>query len=657
MHNAFNGAEDVATNDPLTALLLGSTAHLYRMEAGADALRMTWLAPSTREVLGIPAHLPSKEAGALWSERIQEQHQTEFFDVQNRRFHGETVAWEYQYAHPDRGVIWLRCEQIFSVKGPDDRGNIVAKLTDITNERKIGEALRLSDTKHRALVEELAVGVAIHQGWKPLFVNAAYASLYGYANPEELLATGTIEPLFAPGEIPRMAEFRALRLAGKPAPTRFEVHGVRKDGSDIWTENSVRLIDTEAGQAILCIVQDITEKKVAADQLSQAKAALEEQIGDQTRELAESGARYKALIDGSLQGIFLQDSLRPVFANQALADMLGLDSPEDFLKFESILSMFAEGERERMSDYYHRRIDDEEVPNTYEVRYQRKDGSPMWVEQRVRTVDWLSRRVIQVVCVDITARKQAEQRLIDAMAEAEQANRTKSDFLAKMSHELRTPLNAIIGFSDLLETLDASGRLRPEKTGEYARNINDSAKHLLEIVNDILDISRIEAGEFSLNEEELVLKDVIQASLDIVSSHVDHKHQDLKFEASLSRPVIRADRRALTQMTLNLLSNAIKFTPSEGAITVSLGDTPGGGVVLRVQDNGIGIEESMLSKVFEPFGQADNASAYEASGTGLGLAIVKSLADLHGCAVSIDSSPNTGTRVTIEFPASRVVES
>jgi PAS domain S-box-containing protein len=657
MRHALEDAEDAALDDPLTALLLGSTAHLYRMEAGANALGTTWLAPSTREILGIPTDLAPDEAGALWGTRILEQHQTELADVQCRRFQGETVAWEYRYAHPNHGTIWLRCEQIFNFNGRDGRANLIAKLSDITNERKTSEALRLSDTKHRALVEELAVGVVIHQGWKPLFVNAAYASLYGYANPEQLLATETIEPLFAPDEIPRMMGFRALRIAGKPAPSRFEVHGVRKDGVEIWTENSVRLIDTEDGQAILCIVQDVTEKKAAADQLSRAKAELEEQVDDQTRELAESGARYKALIDGSLQGIFLHDSLRPVFANQALADMLGLDDVEEFLKFESVLSIFDASDRERMVDYYNRRVGDEDAPNTYEVRFQRKDGSPMWVEQRVRMVNWLARRVIQVVCVDITARKEAEQKLIDAMGEAEKANRTKSDFLAKMSHELRTPLNAIIGFSDLLETLDASGRLRPEKTGEYARNISDSAEHLLEIVNDILDISRIEAGEFSLHEEDLVFKDVIQASLEIVSSHVGHKQQDLRFEDSLSRPIIRADRRALTQMTLNLLSNAIKFTPDHGVIAVSLGDTALGGVYLRVEDSGIGIEESMLSKVFEPFGQADNASAYEASGTGLGLAIVKSLADQHGCAVSIDSTPNTGTLVSIEFPASRVTGS
>jgi two-component system, cell cycle sensor histidine kinase PleC len=453
-----------------------------------------------------------------------------------------------------------------------------------------------------------------------------------------------------------VAEYHALGLAGKPAPTRFEVRGVRKDGTEIWTENSVRLIDSEHGPAILCIVQDITEKKAVADKLSRAKAELEERVDGQTRELAETGARYKALIDGSLQGIYLHDALRPVFANQALADMLGIESPEEFLRFSTILDMYAQSDRERMESYYHKRTTDEEAPNTYEVRIRRQDGTFIWAEQRVRMVNWLSRRVIQVVCVDITARKQAEQQLIDAMGEAEKANRAKSDFLAKMSHELRTPLNAIIGFSDLLETLDASGRLRPEKIGEYARNINDSAKHLLEIVNDILDISRIEAGEFSLNEEPLVLKDVIQASLDIVSPHVSNKQQDLRFDTDLSRPMVRADRRAVTQMTLNLLSNAIKFTQDKGVISVSLEHTPDGGMTLCVEDDGVGIDPSMISKVFEPFGQADNASAYEASGTGLGLAIVKSLADQHGCTVSIDSSPNVGTKVSIAFPAFRVTQ-
>jgi PAS domain S-box-containing protein len=385
MDHALNDAEDSVAKDPLTELLLGSKAHLYLMEAGTDSPVMTWLAPSTRSVLGIPAGLTPKDAGVFWGQRIHEEHQTEFAEVQNRRFQGETVAWEYRYEHPDRGLVWLRCEQIFSVNGRDDVLNIVAKLTDISNERKTSEALHLSDIKHRALVEELEVGVVIHQGWTPLFVNAAYAKLYGYDDPNQLVATGTIEPLFAPNEVKRMADYRARRFEGKTAPTRFEVEGVRKDGAKIWTENTVRLIDTAEGQATLCIVQDITEKKEKADRLSRAHAQLEEQVDGQTKELAETDARYKALIDGSLQGIYMHDSQRPVFANQALADMLGLDSPDAFLEFESIMEMYADNEQERMQDYFHRRLDNEEVPNTYEVQFKRRDGSRLWVEIMGRT--------------------------------------------------------------------------------------------------------------------------------------------------------------------------------------------------------------------------------------------------------------------------------
>lgn len=610
MDNALADTAPDVSDEPLAALLLGSVAHLYRMETGSNSIAMTWLAPSTREILGIPDMLSPEEAGELWGARIAADNQEEYLDVQTRRTRGETVAWEYQFGHPEHGKLWLRCEQIFNLDSDNGKRTIVAKLTDITAERETQKALRLSDGKHSALVEELQVGVAIHQGWTPLFVNAAYADFYRYDSPEELLEIGSIQQVFHPDDVARMEEYRALRLAGKEVPTRFEVHGVRKDGTRIWTENTVRLIDTEQGQAILCLVQDITNKKAVADRLSRANAELEEQVDDQNTELAETAERYKALVEGSLQGIFLQENLRPIFANQALADMLGLESPEEFLERGNILSIYADDEVERMVGYNNRRLVGADVPNTYEVRYKRKDGSLLWVEQRVRMVNWLKRRVIQVVCVDITTRKQSEQQLIDAMADAEKANRTKSDFLAKMTHELRTPLNAIIGFSDLLETLDSSGRLKPEKTGEYARNINDSAKHLLDIVNDILDISRIETEQFALQEEEITVEEVVRASIDIVSPHVSNKRQDLRLSTALSRPVLRTDRRALTQMTLNLLSNAIKFSPDGGEILVTLDDTAEGGIALRVEDNGVGIEESMLSKVFEPFGQADNASAY-----------------------------------------------
>lgn len=652
-----HGAHKVETpndDDPLTKLLLGSAANLYRMESAGETLALTWISPSTRRILGISQDATLAEVRDQWVDQIDPKHQTTFAGIQKRRAQGEAVNWEYRYRHPERGWIWLRCEHLFQIPVGRAQVSIVAKLTDITQDRRTSEALRLSETKHRALVDEIAVGVVIHLDWKPIFANPAYAKLYGYDNPDELIATGSIQQLFAPCEIERMLAFRALRLAGRPAPARFEVQGIRKDGRAIWTENTVRLIDTEHGEAILCIVQDITEKKSAADELAQAKFELESRVADQTLELAESATRYKTLIDGSLQGIFLHDNLKPVFANQALAEMLGLESPERFLEFDNILMMYAPSEHQRMESYKSRRLSGEAVPTSYECQAIRGDGTSIWLEQRVSMLMWSGRRVIQVVCIDITARKKAEQQLLDAKADAERANRTKSDFLAKMSHELRTPLNAIIGFSEFMSTLQEAGALRPEKTLEYTGHISDSAQHLLAIVNDILDISRIESGGLALQEESLVLEDVIGASIEIVSAQISEKHLNLSLEFTATHTVVKADRRAVMQIALNLLSNAIKFTPEGGSIFVSGQDAADGGLTLSVADNGIGIERAMIDRVFEPFGQAENQSAYEASGTGLGLPIVKSLADLHGCAVNIASEPGSGTRVAIVFPASRV---
>ena len=428
MKHELSTVEVPHAEDPLSTLLLSSTAHLYRMEMEANSLMVTWLAPSTRRILGIALASPLPEAGRQWTERIDTAYQARNLDVQRQRSRGDAVSWEYRYRHPERGLIWLRCEDLFHVPVGDARVSIVAKLTDITAERQTSESLRLSEAKHRALVEELAVGVVIHQGWKPLFINAALAKLYGYDGPEEILAGGTIKHLFAPTEVERMMKFRALRLAGKAAPTRFKVQGVRKDGGTIWTENAVRLIDTEDGTAILCIVQDITAKKTAADDLSKAKADLENRVADQTRELADSAARYKGLIDESLQGIYLHDNMRPVFANQAMADMLGLDGPDQFLAFDTILRMYPVSEHPLLIDYKNRRLRGAPAPTQYVSRAVRGDGSLIWIEQRVSIMMWSTMRVVQVACIDISARKKAEQQLIDAKADAEQANRTKIGF-------------------------------------------------------------------------------------------------------------------------------------------------------------------------------------------------------------------------------------
>ncbi|HEV3185956.1 MAG TPA: HAMP domain-containing sensor histidine kinase, partial [Xanthobacteraceae bacterium] len=236
---------------------------------------------------------------------------------------------------------------------------------------------------------------------------------------------------------------------------------------------------------------------------------------------------------------------------------------------------------------------------------------------------------------------------------AEEANQAKSEFLANMSHELRTPLNAIIGFSEIME----SGMFGPLGTGkyhEYCRDIRDSGNYLLDVINDILDMSKIEAGRATLDFQDVDLGQVIADAVRVVTGRAVEKRLELKLEIA---PAIRlkADRRALKQVALNLLSNAVKFTPEGGRVTVRA-RTVAGSVNLAIEDTGIGIPREALKNLGRPFEQVESQLTKKHKGSGLGLAIAKSLTDLHGGTMRIRSTQGVGTIVLVRLPAERSAE-
>jgi two-component system cell cycle sensor histidine kinase PleC len=243
------------------------------------------------------------------------------------------------------------------------------------------------------------------------------------------------------------------------------------------------------------------------------------------------------------------------------------------------------------------------------------------------------------------AEKYAEQK-----DRAQEANQAKSEFLANMSHELRTPLNAIIGFSEIME----SGMFGPLGTGkyhEYCRDIRDSGNYLLDVINDILDMSKIEAGRTTLDFQDVDLAQIIADAVRIVAARAAEKRLEVKLEVA---PAIRlkADRRALKQVALNLLSNAVKFTPEGGRVTVRA-RTVAGVATLAIEDTGIGIPKAALKNLGRPFEQVESQLTKSHKGSGLGLAIAKSLTDLHGGCVRIRSTQGVGTIVLVRLPLDR----
>jgi signal transduction histidine kinase len=369
--------------------------------------------------------------------------------------------------------------------------------------------------------------------------------------------------------------------------------------------------------------------------------------------LAEKSRLLEATLEHMDQGLIMIDSERTVaICNRRALELL--DLPPDLMgrqpKFEDVLAFQwtqheFDGTDETFRSFVRRgslldgpRIYERTRPNgrVLEVR------STMLPEgEAVRTF------------TDVTERRDALTALAFAKEQAEGANRAKTEFLTNMSHELRTPLNAIIGFSELIR--DQTAGPIPATYVSYAEDILAGGKHLLDLVNDLLDLSKIEAGRYDLAEEPVNLGQLLSLCLRMTAPHAEAGNVRLVPDPALEDVTLQIDRRAIQQVLLNLLHNAVKFSPAGGTTTVRAEQTVDGGMAVLVEDNGIGIEPAAMAILFKPFRQADGSIRRKFGGTGLGLAISRSLMALHGGTLEIASRPGAGTTVRAVFPAARVV--
>ncbi|HEY0122186.1 MAG TPA: ATP-binding protein, partial [Rhizobium sp.] len=255
---------------------------------------------------------------------------------------------------------------------------------------------------------------------------------------------------------------------------------------------------------------------------------------------------------------------------------------------------------------------------------------------------------------DITQWKRTEEELRNAKRAAETANAHKTDFLARVSHEIRTPLNAIIGFSDMMAG-ERFGPIGHSRYIEYATDIGRSGRHVLDIVNDLLDISKIEAGEMDLEFASVGLNEAIAEAVSLVQPQANSQRVIIRTALSQAVPNVVADLRSIKQIALNILSNAIRFTPSGGQIVVSTSYEGNGSVVMRIRDTGVGMTRSELEQAMKPFRQVSTNSRKRGDGTGLGLPLTKAMVDANRATFSINSSPNEGTLVEVTFPSPRVL--
>ena len=293
---------------------------------------------------------------------------------------------------------------------------------------------------------------------------------------------------------------------------------------------------------------------------------------------------------------------------------------------------------------------------TREVQLLRKDGSVAEVMLTTALLELSQKRRFMVSTTrDITERKNMMRSMIRAKEEADDANRAKSSFLANMSHELRTPLNAIIGFSELMKN-HLFGPLNNPKYEEYMADIHFSSRHLLDIINDVLDMSKIEAGRVELIESEVAISEVLDSVVRIMGDRAQAVSIDLDFKIDPSLPHLKADQRLLRQILINLVSNAVKFSAAGKTVKARAYVLPDHHLRLVIEDEGCGIPADKLKVVLEPFGQVNDPRHCNGQGTGLGLPLAKAMMELHGGALALESREGKGTKVFLDFPIDRTLD-
>lgn len=400
-------------------------------------------------------------------------------------------------------------------------------------------------------------------------------------------------------------------------------------------------------------IMDDAENVVFLDIIGQPDTASETSL---QRERNDAISLMTSIFDASEIGIIVTDhNRRIVRVNESFVRTFGWS--RESITGEDVLSLVTADEVDRMRDHHEEFIQSGRRM-TGEMSLLRKDGSIANVLFTTAMLELSQgRRFLITTIMDITVRKQMETSLRVAKDQADTANHAKSSFLANMSHELRTPLNAIIGFSELMSK-ETFGPIGTPKYIEYLHDIHFSARHLLEIINEVLDMSKIEAGRIELDESVTDVSEIIDSVVRIMTSRAFSSNITLNVERDTDLPRIKADERLMRQILINLVSNAVKFSNEGGRIDISAHIIGDGDMEIIVQDYGIGIPRDKISKALEPFGQIhDNAHAARAYlGTGLGLPLARAMTELHGGVLEVQSDTNEGTRVCVTLPARRVIK-
>jgi PAS domain S-box-containing protein len=514
---------------------------------------------------------------------------------------------------------------------PMPEGGLIATYLDVTERKRAEQVLAETSALLRGTLDSMQQGLLVLDGELRIRLwNDRLWQLFKQA-PETLRVGRPVADMIY--EYAGRQSSRAERsIALFESATRQRQPAVREITLPDGRSFEMRLMPMAAGGLVVTYL-DVSERK-RADQ-----------------DLAETTSLLRGTLDNMDQGLLVLDSdmrvklwnerLRELFghgfevlrAGRPYADLVG-DQPGTFT------------DRAAVSVAFVRRAMETREPAVREFH----STSGRVVEMRLEP---MPDGGAIATYLDVSRRKAVEADLRRAKEEAELASRSKSEFLANMSHELRTPLNAIIGFADILKG-EIFGSLGDQRYRDYAADIRDSGTHLLKLINDVLDVSKVEFGKIELAEEPVDVISVVESCVRLMRDRVEAGELHLTHSFPAGMPLVQCDEMRLKQILLNLLSNAVKFTPPGGRITIraALDDR---GLGISVEDTGIGIAPADLDKALRPFGQIDSRLARKYQGTGLGLPLAKSMIELHGGRLELESAPGIGTKATVWMPAERIL--
>lgn len=479
-----------------------------------------------------------------------------------------------------------------------------------------------------ALLDKVPAGLVVHRGNAVLFANRTLLDWIGFASAAELEEAGGVARLFAGGPDDHAGAVALTTRTGDAVPVDAHLSRVA------W-----------AGEAAFLFTLTRRAVEAAAEHESSTLTELRGRLDE-----------VEQILDTATDGIVIVNADASIESmNRSAEALFGYEAAE--VKGRPITALFAPESHRSALDYCDGLLSNgvaSVLNDGRQVIGRVKQGGLIPLYMTMGRTGPAAKPKLAAVFRDMTHWKKAEEDLIAAKRQAEQASSQKSDFLAKISHEIRTPLNAIIGFSEVMME-ERFGPMGNERYRDYLKDIHASGGHVLSLINDLLDLSKIEAGKLELAFTSVDLNDMIQSSVAIMQPQANRERVIIRSSLQPRLPNVVADSRSLRQIVLNLLSNAVKFTPAGGQIIVSTGLSDLGEAVLRVRDTGIGMTETELKAAMEPFRQVLTANPRGNKGTGLGLPLTKALVEANRASFAISSTPNQGTLVEVVFPPTRVL--